>query len=250
MTKSIQLSKRLRAIAGMVTAGYRLADIGTDHGYLPIWLLQNNRIPYAIGMDIRPGPLEHARVNMQSAGVSDKMELRLSDGLDQLQEDEADTIVISGMGGMLIISILQNAHQKVCSLKELILSPQSDIPMVRQFLRTNGFVITDEEVILDVQKFYTIIKATPGHDRSCAESDENGVTFEDRFGPILLKKRTDAFLKMLLNQMETNQQIIDRLESASKTDQNLNRLYELRQKQQEISAVLGNDPHVKGVNNG
>lgn len=234
----------------MVTPGNRLADIGTDHGYLPIWLIQNKRVPYAIGMDIRPGPLEHARANMRNAGVSDNMELRLSDGLDQLQNAEADTVVISGMGGMLIISILRDASDKICCLKELILSPQSDIPMVRQYLRTNGFLIVDEEVIIDGQKYYTIIKAIPKQNRSCTDSKGYRLTYEDRFGPILLKKRTDTFLKMLLKESETNQQIIDQLESASRTDQNLNRLYELRQRQQEISAVLGNDPQAKGVTNG
>ena len=247
MTKTIQLSKRLRAIADLVTPGYRLADIGTDHGYLPIWLLQNQRIPYALGLDIRPGPLEHAGINMQNAGVSDKMELRLSDGLEQLQASEADTVVISGMGGMLIISILQNACQKVRCMKELILSPQSDIPMVRKYLRTNGFLIVDEQVIIDSQKFYTIIKAEPTQDGSCTRSRGNEQTLEDQFGPVLLEKRPEAFIQMLIFQQKTNQQIIDQLESASKTDTNRDRLNELKQKQEDIRAILENAPQAKGV---
>ena len=231
----------------MVTPGYRLADIGTDHGYLPIWLLQNQRIPYALGLDIRPGPLEHACINMRNAGVSDQMELRLSDGLEQLQASEADIVVISGMGGMLIISILQNACQKVRSMKELILSPQSDIPMVRQFLRMNGFVIADEKVIIDGEKFYTIIKAVPGQEGSDTESREHELTLEDQFGPVLLEKRPEAFLQMLRCQQKTNQQIIDQLESASKTDANRDRLNVLKQKQEDIRTIWENEPQAKGV---
>ncbi|MBQ7447955.1 MAG: SAM-dependent methyltransferase [Eubacterium sp.] len=247
MTKTIQLSKRLRAIADLVTPEHRLADIGTDHGYLPIWLLQNQRIPYALGLDIRPGPLEHAGINMQNAGVSDKMELRLSDGLEQLQASEADTVVISGMGGMLIISILQNARQKVRCMKELILSPQSDIPMVRQFLRTNGFLIVDEQVVIDGQKFYTIIKAVPTQDGSGTSFRGNEQTLEDQFGPVLLEKRPEAFIQMLMFQRKTNQQIIDQLESALKTDTNRDRLNVLKQKQEDIKAILENAPQAKGV---
>ncbi len=219
----------------MVTPGNRIADIGTDHGYLPIWLLQHGLVPYAIGMDIRKGPLEHADVNMRSAQVSAKMELRLSDGLEALAEAEADTIVISGMGGMMIRSILTNGFQKAIRAKELILSPQSDIPILRNYLRNHGFRITDEAVIMDAGKYYTIIKVIPG---SASVTEDPDLTFEDRYGPVLLKTRPDMFLQMLATQTAINNEIIQQLKSASDTIQNRNRLEDLYQKQTEIQSIL------------
>lgn len=219
----------------MVTPGNRIADIGTDHGYLPIWLLQNGLVPYAIGMDIRKGPLEHADTNMRLAQVSDKMELRLSDGLDALEKEEADTIVISGMGGMMIRSILTNGYQKAIRAKELVLSPQSDIPVLRHYLRNHGFQITDEAVLMEAGKYYTIIKVIPG---SASVTEDPDLTFEDRYGPVLLKTRPDMFLQMLATQTAINNEIIQQLKSASDTIQNRNRLEDLYQKQTEIQSIL------------
>lgn len=219
----------------MVTPGNRIADIGTDHGYLPIWLLQKDLVPYAIGMDIRKGPLAHADTNMRSANVSEKMELRLSDGLDALNEAEADTIVISGMGGMMIRSILMNGYQKAIHAKELILSPQSDIPVLRHYLRDHGFRITDETVLMDAGKYYTIIKAIP---ESATDTETTDLTFEDRYGPVLLKNRPDVFLQMLAAQTAINNEIIHQLESASDTKQNRERLEDLYQTQAEIQSIL------------
>lgn len=219
----------------MVTPGNRIADIGTDHGYLPIWLLQNGLVPYAIGMDIRKGPLEHADTNMRLAQVSDKMELRLSDGLDALEKEEADTIVISGMGGMMIRSILTNGYQKAIRAKELVLSPQSDIPVLRHYLRNHGFQITDEAVLMEAGKYYTIIKAIPA---SGSVTESADLTFEDRYGPVLLKTRPEAYMQMLASQAAINNDIIQQLESASETKQNRKRLEDLYQTQTEIQNIL------------
>ena len=102
----MQLSIRMQAVADMVTPGGRIADIGTDHGYVPIYLVEQNKTDHAIAMDVRKGPLARAGENIVRFGCSDRIETRLSDGLAMLKPGEADTVIIAGMGGLLSIRIL------------------------------------------------------------------------------------------------------------------------------------------------
>lgn len=233
--KKIQLSERLRAAADMVSPGYRIADVGTDHGYLPIWLLLNEIVPSAIGMDINHSPLSRAKDNSIAAGVSGEMELRLSDGLSALKPGEADVITICGMGGPLICRILAAGQDIAKSAKELILSPQSDIPAVRIFLRTNGYQITDENMVCDGGKYYVIMKAVPCPNTLC---DSSEMTLEDRFGPVLLKTRPKAFLESLLLQEKQNEQIISNLENAQKNTKNTDTLTDIYLQQKAIREIL------------
>ena len=104
---TVQLSGRLQAIADLVTCRTVLADVGTDHAHLPVWLCETGKIKSAIAMDVRRGPLLRAEESIRLAGLEDRIRLRLSDGLEQLRAGEADSIVIAGMGGILIRTILQ-----------------------------------------------------------------------------------------------------------------------------------------------
>ena len=122
-----ELSKRLQAVADLVTPGMRLADVGTDHAYIPIYLTQNGLVPSAIAMDINKGPLERADTHILEHGLDGKIVTRLSDGLVNLKMEEADTMIAAGMGGGLVIHILNEDPAKTRSLKELILQPQSEL---------------------------------------------------------------------------------------------------------------------------
>ena len=155
------ISKRLKLIAELVTKGNVAADIGTDHGYVPIYLLREKISPRAIAVDVSKGSLEKARENAEFFHLTIQdgtIDLRLGDGLSVLQPGEADTIIISGMGGILMTNILE-AHKEVSlSAKELILSPHRDADLVRGFLNDYGFEIVFDEVITDKKKSYSIIK--------------------------------------------------------------------------------------------
>ena len=155
----MQLSLRLTAVAQFVTKGNRLADIGTDHGYVPIYLVKCGIIPSAIAMDINKGPLERAKEHIEEYGLTDKVKTRLSDGLKKLGEGEADTVLIAGMGGNLIVKILEEGREVLKSVKELVLSPHSEIDLVRQYLVENYYEIIHENMVFDGGKYYTIIKA-------------------------------------------------------------------------------------------
>ena len=101
----LQLSERMQAVASMVTENNRLADVGTDHGYIPIYLCETGKIPSALAMDVKEGPLLHARRNIELHHLQERIQTRLSDGVQKLEKDEADSVVIAGMGGMLVRKI-------------------------------------------------------------------------------------------------------------------------------------------------
>ena len=131
----VKISNRLMTAAALVTQGYTLADVGTDHGYIPIYLLQQKKIPAAIAMDINEGPLERAKEHIALYGLQAYIQTRLSDGVAALKPGEVEAVLIAGMGGGLVMHILKDG-EKVCqSAKELILQPQSEIERVREFLR-------------------------------------------------------------------------------------------------------------------
>ncbi len=141
----MELSKRLRMVASYVTDGYRLVDIGTDHAYIPIELVLEKRIPWAIAMDVNRGPLERAESNIREYGLSERICTRLSDGFASLGLGEVDSAVIAGMGGGLTVRILKEGKRVAGTLKECILQPQSEIERVRAFLLKEGFLFIAEE---------------------------------------------------------------------------------------------------------
>lgn len=187
----IQLSKRLQAVADYVSKGTSVADIGTDHGYIPIYLTANNICTKAYAMDVRKGPLEHAKANIERMGLSDRIEVRLSDGLKELHKGEADSVVISGMGGYLTTEILQAGKEALESVSELVLCPHADVDVVRHYLHNNGFAIEEEKMLIDEDKFYNIIKAYRG-----SETYEREVFY--RYGKKLLEQK-DETLKTFLD---------------------------------------------------
>ena len=159
--KNVTLSKRLQMLAGMVTPGNRLVDVGCDHGYLSIYLVQKGICPEGIAMDVRQGPLACAEEHVRESGLGDYIKVRLSDGLGAYAAGEAETMVCAGMGGRLMGRILSESMEKAKSFRELILQPQSELEEFREFLRKAGFAVTEEEAVCEEGKFYFAMKAVP-----------------------------------------------------------------------------------------
>ena len=175
---------RLLAIANMVTEGNRLADVGCDHGYLSIYLVSKKKVPSAIAMDVRPGPLSRARENISRYGLEDYIETRLSDGLMKMEPGEGDSLVIAGMGGPLMERILNDGVKVREGFQELILQPQSDLPHFRHFLAEIGWEIVSEEMIKEDGKFYPMMKAVRNEfGKKISYTEE-----EAWFGPLLLRE--------------------------------------------------------------
>ncbi len=158
----MELSPRLAAIAGRVPPGSRLADIGTDHAYLPAYLILEGTISSAVASDVNRGPLDRGRETARLAGVEEKIDFRLSDGLKGLGEDEADVIVIAGMGGELISRILSDAPWTKGKL--LLLQPMTAQPELRRWLNGNDYRIERETVVREGQKLYVILTVRGGAD--------------------------------------------------------------------------------------
>lgn len=212
---ALKLSRRLRQVADFVKPGSRIADIGTDHGFVPVYLAQTGRIRSALAMDVRTGPLERAKEHIREyeAWAADEgihacpVEARLSDGLKELKAGEADTVIIAGMGGGLVIRILEEGRCLWDSVDHWILSPQSDLDQVRHFLEANGFVILDEAMVKEEGKFYTIMSAARGR-------MQYGRQIQYLYGARLLEKRDPVLRQYLDKERERVGKICRELEAG------------------------------------
>lgn len=227
----MQLSLRLSAIAEMVTEGNRLVDVGCDHGYLPVDLIQKQKIPSAIAADVGKGPLSRAQEHIEQYGLGKYIETRLSDGLREIREGEGDTLVIAGMGGPLMERILTDGKEVLRSFKELILQPQSDIGHVRRFLFANGYQIMEENSVLEDGKFYFIMKAAAGI-KVPAWKDE-----ELEFGKLLLEKKHPVLRQYLERELRIRDQILERLRDESR-EATVRRKEEVMEERRLILAAL------------
>ena len=230
---AIRLSNRLSALASLVSKGHRLADIGTDHGYIPIYLCQTGIIPSAIAMDIGKGPLQQATAHIKQQGLSSRIRTRLSDGLTALQPGEADTILIAGMGGGLVMKILSQGTHALTGSEELILQPQSEIAQVRAYLRTHGFRILEEEMILEDGKYYPMMKVV--QETASGQREETvQVQVEDAFGPVLLQKKHPVLKEWLQRELKT----VDTLAAQPENERITIRMAQVQEKRQLILEAL------------
>lgn len=164
----LPISKRLLCCASMVPPDARVADIGTDHGYLGIHLLQAGISPHVIACDLRKGPLENARRNARQFGAQDAMEFRLSDGLEKIAPEEIDCAVLAGMGGDLIVRILSACSWRAREGLTLVLQPQSAGNVLRRWLYSEGLELLREEPVQDGSFLYTVMRCAPGLPRADA----------------------------------------------------------------------------------
>ena len=165
------LSERMLRTAGFVSRGNRTADVGCDHAYTSIYLIEQGIAPRVVAMDVNAGPLARAKENVRKFGMEGKIDLRLSDGLAKLLPGEADTVLIAGMGGPLMERILTAHPETVAAIKELVLQPQSEIAEFRRFIQSIGFRITEEDMLFEDGKYYTILRAEHGEEALWTEEE-------------------------------------------------------------------------------
>lgn len=158
MEKNINITERLKKCGAMVEKGSKIADVGTDHAYLPIYLIKEKKATHAIACDLREGPLENAKKNIKKFGLEEKIETRLSNGLENIKENEADEVIIAGMGGILISEILENCTWENKINKKFILQPMNHEKDLRVYLAKNGYETENEEAVNCMGKSYVVIK--------------------------------------------------------------------------------------------
>lgn len=207
--KDIVLSKRMETVVDMVSPrSFAVADIGCDHAYVSIALIERKIAERVVAMDVRLGPLEIAKKNVAVYGMEERIELRLSDGLDRLSEGEADSVVIAGMGGLLMQDILERGKKVLDSEEKrpaLVLQPQSDIREIRIFIQEHAYHIVQEKMLLDAGKYYTVIKAEPGTEKR--KYDE----VELQYGRYNLEHRDDILYGYLKKEKNTLESLLMKL---------------------------------------
>lgn len=192
----MEISNRLKAICDLCLPGQVVADIGCDHGYVSITLTNSGKFEKALAMDINEGPLRLAGQNIALYGDKARIETRLSSGFDKLEKGEADTVIIAGMGGMLVRDILDAGRDKLEYVKQLVLGAQSDINIVRRYITAAGFRIDDEEMLEEDGKYYQLIRAVnTGSDIEGQLSD-----IEALYGPVLISKKHAVLREYLTKQ--------------------------------------------------
>lgn len=226
---NIKLSNRLLAVAKQVDKDARVADIGTDHGYLAVYLTINNISDYVIATDRAKGPLTSATQLVELLSLDTKIDTRLGDGLDVLSPGEADTICIAGMGGMTMIDILRSHPEIVGSVKKLILQPQRGASKVRRYLMENGMRITCEDIAEDDGFYYVVIVAEQGE----MELTEDEIAF----GPYLLHNGHPLYKDMLSLKRRDLEQLLISL-SEEQTEELIKRKNQLNAEIAQISRVI------------
>lgn len=210
----MELSYRMQQIANCVKPGERLADVGTDHGFVPIYLVEKNIISNAIAMDIGKGPLQRAIEHVEQYGFESQIECRLSDGVEKIDPSEVDVIVIAGMGGDLISNILDAANPDFFQSTHWVLQPQSEYFKVRKKVHEKGCKIVKEFFFMDEGKYYDVMDCVPGEEQYKA-------SVEYIYGKYLLEHQNDNLKEYLQKQLHKLEEISKKIISQNGTDQEL-----------------------------
>lgn len=223
------MNLRLNALANMIDADSRIADIGTDHAYLPIELVKTGKVAFAIASDISQGPLENAEQDIIKAGLEKQIETRLGPGLETVSlKDNIDTIVIAGMGGKLMTQILNDAWEKGKRFTTLVLEPNIGECGVRNWLMKHDYQIQDEKIVSEAGHIYELIKG----------QKKSGIvkltSKELYFGPVLLKNKNQIFYQKWRGQLLYHKKLLSDLNKAKNKDQT-----HIHQIEDEIKMIEG-----------
>ncbi|EOL45863.1 tRNA (adenine(22)-N(1))-methyltransferase [Enterococcus caccae] len=231
-----QLSKRLARVGELVPEQSRLADIGSDHAYLPVALVLQKKLDFAVAGEVVKGPYEAAQKQVRKNDLTDQITVRLADGLDAIEEtDKITAVTICGMGGVLIRDILDAGwtNQRLQGNERLVLQPNIGEKPLRDWLTVHGYTIIEEDILEENNKIYEIIVAARQETRVAYSEKER------LFGPILLKKQSPIFYKKWHGEVKQREAILAQLAKAS-GDQQV-RMQQLEKEITEIQEVLSNE---------
>lgn len=227
----VQLSKRLKEVAGFVEEQAILADIGSDHAYLPAYLVKKGKIQKAIAGEVVKGPFDSAVKNVQKEGLEQLIEVRLANGLRAIEKnDDIDTVTIAGMGGTLISTILEEGKDRLTAVKRLITQPNIHALAIRMWAVENGWKIVAEAILEEDEKIYEVVVLERGK-----------VTYSDKellLGPFLMRERNAVFRKKWLREMKEWHRILQSIEAATKNPATEEKRVQLQQQIQYVQEVL------------
>lgn len=226
-----KLSNRLEAVASFVPTGAVVADIGSDHAYLPCYLIHKGIINKAIAGEVVKGPFESAVEHVKNEGLKEQITVRLADGLKAIEDDDhVDTITIAGMGGPLIVSILEKDPSKLTNVTRLILQPNIHAKVIREWALHNGWAILDEVILEEDDKIYEVLVVQRGN-MTLSEA-------ELLLGSHLVAERSEVFVKKWTREVENLNRILTSIEKAESTPDILEKRAELLHQIAMLKEVL------------
>ena len=228
------LSARLACVASLVPAGARVADIGSDHAYLPAALVLDGKIDFAIAGEVVKGPYENAVREIKDHQLEGQVIPRLADGLAAIEPaDKVDTITIAGMGGSLIASILEKDKNKLTGIKRLVLQPNVGESQLREWLMNNHYQIMTEKIIEEDNHIYEIIVAEP------SVVPFRYSKYELDFGPFLLENKGPIFKKKCQEYLQREAHVIDQMQKAQQPP--VKKINEINQFLSQVKEAIADD---------
>ncbi|WP_449537004.1 tRNA (adenine(22)-N(1))-methyltransferase [Ferdinandcohnia sp. Marseille-Q9671] len=229
-----KLSKRLETVASYIPKGSILADIGSDHAYLPCYAYLNGLISKGIAGEVVEGPFQSAKKQVAKNQLETKIDVRKGNGLEVIQPNEATCITIAGMGGSLIRTILEEGKHKLLGVERLILQPNIGASTIREWLIDNEWELVTEEILQEDKKIYEVLVAERGNPLRPYVNKE----IELLLGPFLAKERSSVFEKKWSHELAHWEKIIKQLEAADESPENQIRKEELQRKARIVREVL------------
>ncbi|MGP4107248.1 tRNA (adenine(22)-N(1))-methyltransferase [Virgibacillus sp. L01] len=236
MNNTIKLSERLRTVATFITEGAVFADIGSDHAYLPCYVCLNDGNAHAIAGEVKEGPFKSALETVNKHELAARVEVRLGDGLHILHDGEVNQLVIAGMGGSLIRSILEDGKDRLSGVQRIITQPNVNERNVRKWFYENNYTIICEKILEESGHIYEIIVA----DKQVDKSPYTAELLQEQllFGPLLLEHKTETFIKKWKKELSKRIRVIDEMKKAK--EQNQNKISEFEKELSWVQEVLKN----------
>ncbi|MFX3623802.1 MAG: tRNA (adenine(22)-N(1))-methyltransferase TrmK [Ectobacillus sp.] len=231
----IKLSKRLEAVASEILPQSILADIGSDHAYLPCYAVMNDIVTYAIAGEVVDGPFRSAQSKVAQYGLQSKVAVRKGDGLEVVEKGEVDTITIAGMGGALIRDILERGKDKLEGVTRLILQPNIGAHNIREWFIENGWELIKEKILKEDGKIYEILVARKGDGLKPYSEKRKHALF---MGPFLIKEKNEVFVEKWTHELKNLKRISKQLEQAEETEEAAAKRREIEEKIRMVEEVL------------
>lgn len=232
----LKLSKRLERVASYIPNGAIVADIGSDHAYLPCYIVLNGIVDKVIAGEVVDGPFKSALEQVEKLHLSDKIDVRKGDGLEVIAKNEVNCITIAGMGGSLITNILDAGKEKLHDDGRLVLQPNIGAEIIRKWLFNEGWELISEEILEEDGKIYEILVAEKGNPHTAYQ----GMTLQTGFllGPFLLREKNSVFIRKWQLELTHLKKIEQQLLKSTKNSRNQTRLTDVREKIKLIEEVL------------
>lgn len=236
MQERVTLDRRLKQVVAYIPEGSVLADIGSDHAYVPCFAIQQGIVKRAIAGEVNRGPMEAAQAQVALIGATNEIDVRLGDGLAVLKKDEATCVTICGMGGSLISSILEAGKTKLGAVERLVLQPNVDGQHVRVWLLSNGYRLVEETIVEENDKVYEILVGERGEETVYKTGEER--EWQLLFGPYLVESRPEPFKLKWRREADKLDYVLGQMEVGTQTDtlrQKHVAFTRLRDKMREVS---------------